>query len=120
MALRAKKEKLMDILDRIESLMQENEVSKKSFLESIGHGRSAWSDWRSGRTSTYNDCLDKIADYFDVTTDYLLGRAEVSVPPELNDVQVAFSGGAADGLEQGDIEMLLALARNMQKKNLEK
>lgn len=58
--------------------------------------------------------LQKIADYFHVSTDYLLGREEKSspaqqesggivIPEKYKDVAVAFHGGA-DNLTQADID----------------
>lgn len=47
-----------------------------SFSKAIGVSSGNISDWKSGRSSPKQDALIKIADYFDVSTDYLLGRTD--------------------------------------------
>ncbi|MCL1885633.1 MAG: helix-turn-helix domain-containing protein [Dehalococcoidia bacterium] len=41
--------------------------------------------------------------------------AGLVIPPVLNGVQVAFSGGAGEGLEQADIDALVTIAERMKK-----
>lgn len=40
----------------------------------------AISNWESGKRTPDHETLKKIADYFDVTTDYLLGRTDEKQP----------------------------------------
>lgn len=49
--------------------------------------------------------LGRLADYFGVSVDYLLGREEnhINIPPELEGVRVAFNDGL-EGLTQDDID----------------
>lgn len=42
----------------------------------------AISNWESGKRTPDQETLTKIADYFDVTTDYLLGRTDEKKPKE--------------------------------------
>lgn len=42
----------------------------------------AISNWESGKRTPDQETLTKIADYFDVTTDYLLGRTDEKQPKE--------------------------------------
>lgn len=44
--------------------------------EATGIGKSTFSDWKSGRSVPKHDKLQKIADYFGVTVDYLLNGNE--------------------------------------------
>lgn len=41
-----------------------------------GIGKSTFSDWKSGRSKPKNDKLQKIADFFEVTIDYLMTGEE--------------------------------------------
>lgn len=45
--------------------------------KNTGITKSTFSDWKSGRSNPKNDKLQKIADYFNVSTDYLTGNSFV-------------------------------------------
>lgn len=44
--------------------------------KATGITKSTFSDWKNGRSSPKQDKLQKIADYFGVSLDYLLGRTD--------------------------------------------
>lgn len=46
--------------------------------------KSTFSDWKSGRSSPKNDKLQKIADYFGVTIDYLMTGKEDTKSSEIS------------------------------------
>ena len=68
----------MDTLyERIAALCRVNGMNITSMCKESGISRASLSDLKSGRNKTLKpDTLDKIADYFDTTVDYLLGRTE--------------------------------------------
>lgn len=47
--------------------------------KATGITKSTFSDWKNGRSEPKIDKLQKIADYFDVSVDWLLGKAEMQV-----------------------------------------
>lgn len=49
-------------------------ITQKQFAEAIQVSAGNISDWKSGKSSPSPDALSKIAAYFNVTTDYLLGN----------------------------------------------
>ena len=51
-------------------------ISQQKFAEHLGVSRSTVSMWEIGSSQPDNDTLIKIADFFGVTTDYLLGTKE--------------------------------------------
>jgi transcriptional regulator with XRE-family HTH domain len=51
-------------------------ISQKKFADDLGIPEYMVSDWKRGKTTSYTEYLTQIADYFSVTTDYLLGRTE--------------------------------------------
>lgn len=69
----------MDTLDKIILLIKEKGIEQKKFALDLGLASSAVTDWKSGRNKSYIKHIDKIASYFNVSTDYLLGNAESSV-----------------------------------------
>ena len=63
-------------VDNIFSLMSERGISAKELSEQTGISSGNISDWKSGRSTPKADALIKIADYFDLPLDYLLGRTD--------------------------------------------
>lgn len=61
-------------IDNVFSLMKERNVTPKEISEKTGISTGNISDWKSGRCAPKTEALIKIADYFGVSLDYLLGR----------------------------------------------
>lgn len=68
---------MADIKDRIFILLSESEFDQKYFAEQIGVKPQTISDWKAGRNKSYTKLIDKIAEFFDVTVEYLLGKSPV-------------------------------------------
>lgn len=60
---------------RIKYLRDKNNLSQKRLSESIGVSNVQLSRYESGARQPDYETLQKIADYFDVTIDYLFGRS---------------------------------------------
>ena len=82
-------------------------ISQTELGKKIGVARSTICQYESGRREPDNETLQRLADFFNVSVDYLLGREqpvekqEISVPDK--DVMVAFQDGA-ENLTQEDID----------------
>lgn len=63
--------------DRLVLLRKELGLTQEEFAEKIGYTRTAVSAWEIGRNEPSNSDTLKIADFFGVTTDYLLGKTDV-------------------------------------------
>ena len=61
---------------RLKELRVENEYTQKSLAEKLNTTNSAVCDWEKGRTQPDLETLRKIATFFDVKTDYLLGLSD--------------------------------------------
>lgn len=70
--------------DRIKSLRERNGISQKDFAKKINVSNVVLSRYESNERKPDYDTLQLIADYFEVTTDYLLGRTDF---PEYNKQQ---------------------------------
>jgi len=64
----------MDTRERILSLMENNHITKYRLAKEIEVSSGIISDWANGKSSSYVKYLDKIAKYFGVSVDYLLGK----------------------------------------------
>lgn len=61
----------MSIIDKISCLLKESNYTQSDLLNYIGITRKAtFSDWKSGRSVSYNRYIDKIAEFFNVSVNY--------------------------------------------------
>jgi transcriptional regulator with XRE-family HTH domain len=65
----------MMIGERIKSLREERKITQQELARYLGVSQKTISNYENGERSPDPDTLRKIADYFDVTVDYLLGRS---------------------------------------------
>lgn len=66
---------MLDLTNLFE-LLEPRGTSKK-LSESMGISTGNISDWKSGKSKPTAEALLKIADYFNVSVDYLLGRTDI-------------------------------------------
>ena len=66
--------------DRFENLCKQKGVSKQKACIDCGLSRTAWNKWKAGAIPN-GDAIQSLADYFGVTTDYLLTGAETKKVP---------------------------------------
>lgn len=62
------------------NLMKEKCITQKQLAANIGTSQGNVADWKSGKSAPSIDKLPLIADYLEVSVDYLLGRSEPAVP----------------------------------------
>lgn len=86
----------MNIVDRIRVLANKKNMSLPDLEITLGLGNGTISRWKT--SSPNSDKLTKIADYFGVSTDYLLGRSddENNDDPDLKEIICARSGMSQD------------------------
>ena len=70
----------MNTLDKILSLLTEKGIQQKTFAENIGVTKHTITDWKNGRSKSYMKYIDKFADFFDVSADYLLEKTDDKSP----------------------------------------
>ena len=102
----------MEIGMRITKLREEHDWKKTELARRLGISHSQVSRIESGETGTpSSDILIRLAEVFDVSTDYLLGLTDVRTKKNLDVVQMNISEDAAIQLASGklDLEMLSRL-----------
>lgn len=62
--------------DRLKELRTERNLSQKDLAKILGTTNSSICDWETNRAQPDMEMLIKLADYFDTTVDYLLGRTD--------------------------------------------
>ena len=62
------------LFDRVVELCKEKGISQRKLQEDVGMSTGALSKWKTSMPNT--QLLQKVADYFNVSTDYLTGRTK--------------------------------------------
>lgn len=62
--------------ERLKELRQSKNLSQKDLAKILNTTNSSICDWECGRTEPNLTTINLIADYFDVSVDYLFGRCE--------------------------------------------
>ncbi|WP_231834068.1 helix-turn-helix domain-containing protein [Bacillus subtilis] len=122
----------MTTFERVKKLCKDRGISLSRLEENVGFGKNSIYSWKQNNPSS--DKLKKVADYFNVSVDYLLGRTEKeNFEPELTakderDIQkelqkiieglegkngyAAFDGQTLDDIDDEDRELLIASLEN--------
>ena len=72
----------MDFYNKFIELCNKKGVKPSPMLESIGIQKSANSNWKKRKSKPTSANLQKIADYFGVTVEYLKGEEKIKNSPE--------------------------------------
>lgn len=73
----------MIFLQRVLDLISSSGISKNKLLTDLCLNKSSFFDWERRGTIPNGEIIAKIANYFNVTTDYLLGQEEESERAEI-------------------------------------
>ncbi len=68
----------MIFLQRLSELIQLHGITKNKLFSTLGINRNSFVDWEKHNSIPNGEVLAKIADYFGVSVDYLLGQEEES------------------------------------------
>lgn len=69
----------MKTVEIITELLSKNHTSASKMMSELGFSSGLFSQWKSGKQEPSTEKLSKIAEYFGVTTDYLLGKEDDSI-----------------------------------------
>lgn len=110
---------MVELYDRIEELCKNRGVSITQMCRDSGASRAPLTELKKGRTKTLStDTLSKIAAYFDVSIDYLVGNEQKEKPvidsdDELNEYLEELKN-------RDEMRMLFSLAKGATKEDVEK
>ena len=99
----------MDTLHKIICLMEEKNISQAVLCAKLGVNKSAFSDWKNGKSKSYIKHLALIATILDVSVDYLLGKTDIKKAPVESDK------GDRSAMEQEFIELYHRLTPDQKK-----
>ncbi len=92
----------MNFIDILLELLKKNGITKNKLLSDLQLGKNSFVNWSSRGTIPSGETLQRIADYFGVTVDYLLGKEE----------QAARSADSVFSLSKEEQEILLTYREN--------
>lgn len=81
-------------MNRLRELRKAHRMTQTEVAKIVGIGQSGYSFWESGRSKIDDASLQKLANYYGVTVDYLLG-ADVNIP---TGVRIPVLGNVAAGI----------------------
>ena len=103
----------MDIFDRIELLLERNNMSQTDLSKATGISTGLISQWKKRSQNPSNPKLAILAKHFDVSVDYLLGKEDSPAvqPSKLSDdaYRVAVAYDKAEPATQSSVRKLLDL-----------
>lgn len=105
------------VIQRIKELCSEKGISITNLCLTITGSKGNLRTWNKGNIRT--DYLLKIAEYFDVSVDYLLGKTDVRNPLDehLDEIDYALSGEIRDltDEEKEDVLMYIRFKKSQRK-----
>ena len=106
----------MEFKDRLIKLRKELNLTQEELAKKIGYTRTAVSAWEIGRNEPSNADTIKLANFFGVTTDYLLGKSDVrNYDKDEQDFRFAYHK-ETEGLTDEEIADALRFYKEMKKR----
>lgn len=110
---------------RLKEIRESKKISQLKLANAIGVGRTTITNYETGVSSPDIDTIIKIAQYFDCSVDYLLGRnyyeklqpAQVEVKEELTDKQKELLS-LIKNMNTDDINKIIGYAFSLNEKEL--
>lgn len=104
-------------LNTIKDLRKKTGFSQKEFADLFNVHQTAVSQWETGKTTPDKETIIKIANYFSVSVDYLLGNTDIKKAPDEKsevsdeDIQFALFGGKVDDETFEDVKRYAAFVK---------
>ena len=90
--------------NRIKKLREEKNIKQEDLAKKVNVFPSAIGMYERDLREPNDEITLKLAEFFNVTTDYLLGKSDIRNPEELKKVPFANAGGLnTEGLEEEDL-----------------
>lgn len=86
----------MELGDRIKLLREEENISRENLADYLNISYAALSKYETNSRFPDKNTLNKFADYFNVSIDYLMGRTDIKkfedLPKEVQEITNLFAG----------------------------
>ena len=110
--------------DRVSMLIKERGISKSTMLKDLHMGSGTFATWEKRGTIPGGDTLGILAEYFQVSVDYLLGKTDQKEAPtaekaigEIQDVYFRLAKSFQDSeIDPDDIQLALETIKRLREK----
>lgn len=85
----------MNFKDRLKQLRLKNKLTQQDIANHFQTSPQSYAQWEKGLRKPSAENLQKLADFFNVSTDYLLGQTDIPNSPDIDtaiDNSVAYDG----------------------------
>lgn len=94
-------------MNRLKLLREEKKITQGDIAKMLNITTAAYSYYENEKRDMTPDTILKLAEYFDVSTDYLLCKSDIRNPEEIKNVPFANAGGLdTTGLDEEDLKEL--------------
>lgn len=109
----------MEFKDRLIKLRKELNLTQEELAQKIGYTRTAISAWEIGRNEPSNADTIKLAEYFSVSIDYLLGKSDIRNPEktDLDKLQIGLSAKDYSNISEEQLKQIEEFAKYVLKDN---
>ncbi|MSU87149.1 XRE family transcriptional regulator [Streptococcus dysgalactiae subsp. dysgalactiae] len=70
--------------ERLKKLRLEKNLTQKQVAQRLNITQQAYGQWETGKLNPKKETIQMFADFFNVSTDYLLGKSDQKNPDEIN------------------------------------
>lgn len=97
----------MEFCDRLKELRTEAKLTQAEFAKRLGVSFGAIGNWESGARIPRQELLERIADFFNVPMDYLLGREDNKPKLTIEETWLVQLYRRADETDKEAIQLIL-------------
>lgn len=83
------------IIERLKKLRKEGKLTQKDIATFLNISQPAYQQFESGKKKMNLETMEKLADFFNVSTDYLLGKTDIPDPDLEIDLDTAIDNSVA-------------------------
>jgi len=107
----------MDFKDRLKELRLEKEMRQEDLAKKIGVSRHTITGYEIGKREPDLDKIIKLANFFDVSIDYLLGNTNIRELNKNVDFIAVIDKAKKEKVTVNDIDNIIELLKNLRERN---
>ncbi|WP_155963159.1 helix-turn-helix domain-containing protein [Streptococcus ruminantium] len=73
---------------RLKQLRKEAGLTQRNIADVFRTSPQSYAQWEKGLRSPSKESIEKLADFFKVSTDYLLGNSDIKKPTEKSEIEL--------------------------------